>query len=49
MTDNAYNMIIKRPVINALGPIVSTLHLALKFPLKDGQIATIDANQQEAR
>lgn len=42
-------MIVVTPIINALGAIVSTPHLAMKFPLKDKQIATIHVDQQEAR
>lgn len=31
-------------IINTLGAIVSTRHLVMKFPLKDGQIAIIHAD-----
>lgn len=47
MTDNTYNMIIGRPILNTLGVIVSTPHLVMKFPLK--QISTVHTDQQEAR
>jgi hypothetical protein len=33
---SAYNGIIGRPTLNALGAIVSTIHVAMKFPREKG-------------
>lgn len=43
-----YNAIIGRPAIARLKAIVSTLHLAVKFPTPNG-IATLRGDQQIAR
>ncbi|XP_015949749.1 uncharacterized protein LOC107474627 [Arachis duranensis] len=44
-----YNIILGRPPLNALGAIVSTVHLCVKFPLQDGEVGTIHADHKEAR
>jgi len=37
----SYNILLGRPSINALGAIVSTPHLAMKFPSSQGDIITV--------
>jgi len=44
--NNSYNIVLKRPSINRLGAIVSTPHLAMKFPSATGDIATIQVDQK---
>ncbi|RDX58637.1 hypothetical protein CR513_62037, partial [Mucuna pruriens] len=39
--ETSYNILIGRPVLNELGVVVSTLYLAMKFPLIVGNIMTI--------
>ena len=46
---SAYNAILGRPTLNALGAVVSTVHLAMKFPGEKGGIVTLRGNQDEAR
>lgn len=43
------NVLIDRPCLNVLGAVVSTLHLAMKFPSTSGEIVTVRADQKEAR
>jgi hypothetical protein len=38
---SVYNAIIGRQILNALGAVVSTLHMAMKFPGDRGEIVTI--------
>nr|KYP45835.1 Uncharacterized protein K02A2.6 [Cajanus cajan] len=45
----SYNILLGRPSLNALGAIVSTPHLAMKFPSNKGKIITIHADQKAAR
>ena len=45
----SYNVLLGRPSINALGAIVSTPHLAMKFPSPQGDIITIHGDQRAAR
>nr|KYP71551.1 hypothetical protein KK1_010815 [Cajanus cajan] len=45
----SYNILLGRPSLNALGAIVSTPHLAMKFPSDQGTIITIHADQKAAR
>ncbi|XP_072071889.1 uncharacterized protein [Arachis hypogaea] len=44
-----YNLILGRPFLNKFGAIVSTVHLCVKFPLQDDQVATIHGDHKEAR
>jgi len=37
----SYNVLLGRPSLNVLGAIVSTPHLAMKFPSSTGDIVTI--------
>ena len=46
---SAYNAIIGRPTLNALGAVVSTLHMAMKFPGDRGDIVTIRGKGPEAQ
>jgi hypothetical protein len=46
---SAYNAIIGRPTLNHLGAIVSTIHLALKFPRDDGFVVRIRGKSSDAR
>ena len=45
----SYNVLLGRPSINALGAIVSTPHLAMKFPSPQGEIITIHGDQRATR
>lgn len=45
----SYNILLDRPSINAIEAIVSTPHLAMKFPSYYKTIITFHANQKEAR
>ncbi|GMN45070.1 hypothetical protein TIFTF001_014262 [Ficus carica] len=45
---SAYNVILGRPTLNAIKAVVSTYHLAMKFPTKGG-IGIFQGNQQGAR
>ncbi|WVY97056.1 hypothetical protein V8G54_029207 [Vigna mungo] len=45
----SYNALLGRPCLNAFGAIVSTPHLAMKFPSGKGEICTIRADQKTAR
>nr|KYP67144.1 Transposon Ty3-I Gag-Pol polyprotein [Cajanus cajan] len=47
--NTSYNILLGRPSINALGAIVSTPHLCMKFPSRDGQVITVHADQKTAR
>jgi len=40
-----YNVLFGRPSLNALGAIISTPHLAMKFPSLTGDIITIHVDQ----
>ena len=44
-----YNALLGRPSLNKLGVIVSTLHLAMKFPADQGGVATVYADQRMVR
>jgi hypothetical protein len=46
---SAYNAIIDRPTLNALGVIVSTIHMAIRFPGERGTIIMIRGKGSEAR
>lgn len=43
-----YNILIGRTTLNALGAIMLTPHLTMKFPNQSGNIVTIKVNQVEA-
>jgi len=45
----SYNALLGRSSLNKLGPIVSTPHLAMKFPTEKGEIETIYVNQIDVR
>jgi len=45
----SYNVLFGRPSLNTLGVVVSTPHLAMKFPSPSGDILTINDDQQLAR
>jgi len=45
---SSYNVLLGRSSLNKLGAIVSTPHLAMKFPTEKGEIATIYVNQRDA-
>ena len=45
----SYNILLGRPSINRLKAIVSTPHLAMKFPFANNDIATIHVDQKTAR
>jgi hypothetical protein len=46
---SAYNAIIGRSTLNSLGAIVSTIHLAMKFPGEDGSIVSVHRRSSDAR
>jgi len=45
----SYNILLGRPSLNTLGAIVSTYHLAMKFPSASGDIITVHVDQPTAR
>jgi len=45
----SYNVLLGRPSLNTLGIVVSTPHLAMKFPSPSSDILTIHDNQWLAR
>ncbi|XP_014490542.1 uncharacterized protein LOC106753268 [Vigna radiata var. radiata] len=47
--NTSYNALLGRPCLNAFGAIVSTPHLAMKFPSESGAICTVRADQKIAR
>ncbi|XP_052734193.1 uncharacterized protein LOC108339372 [Vigna angularis] len=47
--NTSYNALLGRPCLNAFGAIVSTPHLAMKFPTDRGDICTVRADQRLAR
>ncbi|XP_020205193.1 uncharacterized protein LOC109790452 [Cajanus cajan] len=48
-TSTSYNILLGRPSLNRLGAIVSTPHLAMKFPAESRHVITIHADQKTAR
>ena len=44
-----YHMILRRPSLNTLEAVVSTPHLALKFPISAIEIGVVQADQKESR
>ncbi|XP_020232498.1 uncharacterized protein LOC109812850 [Cajanus cajan] len=47
--NTSYNILLGRPSLNKLRAIVSTPHLAMKFPSEEGTIITLHADQETAR
>jgi len=47
--NTSYNILLGRPSLNLLGAIVSTPHLAMKFPSLTGDIITVHVDKKEAR
>jgi len=47
--DTTYNVLIRQRTLNRLGAVVSTPHMAMKFPATNGEIITIKADPKEAR
>nr|KYP34711.1 hypothetical protein KK1_044312 [Cajanus cajan] len=47
--NTSYNILLGRPSLNKLGAIVSTPHLAMKFPSESGRIITVHVDQKAAR
>ncbi|XP_014499586.1 uncharacterized protein LOC106760694 [Vigna radiata var. radiata] len=47
--NTSYNAFLGRPCLNAFGAIVSTPHLAMKFPSESGEICTVRADQKTVR
>ncbi|XP_014506386.1 uncharacterized protein LOC106766145 [Vigna radiata var. radiata] len=47
--NTTYNALLGRPCLNAFGAIVSTPHLAMKFPSEEGNICTVKVDQKTAR
>jgi len=47
--NTSYNILLRRSSLNKLGAIVSTPHLAMKFPSLSGDILTIHVDQKIAR
>ena len=45
----SYNVLLGRPSLNTLGAVVSTHHLAMKFPSPSGDILTVHCDQRLAR
>jgi len=45
----SYNALIGRPSLNELGVIISTPHLTMKFPSKNGRIIVVWADQITTR
>jgi hypothetical protein len=45
----SYNIIIGRPAINTLGAAMSTLYLAIKYPLDNGGVGMVRGDQVLAR
>ncbi|GAU45985.1 hypothetical protein TSUD_401250 [Trifolium subterraneum] len=40
-----YNIIIGRPAFNALGAVMSTLYLSIKYPLNNGKVGVVKGDQ----
>jgi len=47
--DTSYNVLIGRRILNALGAIVSTPHMAMKFPSEQVDIISVKAEPKTAR
>ena len=46
---SAYNAIIGRSTLNSLGTIVSTIHLAMKFPGENGSVIIVRRKSSDTR
>jgi hypothetical protein len=46
---STYNAIIGRPTLNNLGAIVSTIHLAMKYPYENGAVVIVHGKSSDAR
>jgi len=46
--DTSYNILLGRPSLNILGAVISTYHLAIKFPSTSGDIVTVHVDQPTA-
>lgn len=46
--NTSHNVLLNRPTLNKLEAIISTPHLAMKFPSSIGEIVTIKADQADA-
>lgn len=44
-TLSPYNIILERPTINALGEVISSLYVVLKYPLPRGRVGKIKGDQ----
>jgi len=40
-TPLSYNVLLRRPIINALGAVVSSVHMKLKYPTDKGGLGVI--------
>ncbi|XP_014511473.1 uncharacterized protein LOC106770166 [Vigna radiata var. radiata] len=49
VANTSYNVLLGRPCLNSFGTIVSTPHLAMKYPTSRGTICTIRADQKVAQ
>lgn len=47
--DTLYNVLVGKPTLNMIGTIVSTPHLAMKFPSSSGKIISIKVNLVDAQ
>jgi len=47
--NTSYNILLGRPLLDQLGAIVSTPHLAMKFPSSKGDIITVHVDQKTTR
>ncbi|XP_020221030.1 uncharacterized protein LOC109803766 [Cajanus cajan] len=47
--NTSYNILLGRPSLNKLRAIVSTPHLTMKFPLEEGTVIIVHADQKTAR
>jgi len=45
----SYNILLGRPSLNMLGTVISTYHLAIKFPSTSGDIVTVHVYQPTTR
>jgi len=47
--ETSYNVIIRRKIVNRIGVVVYTPHMAMKFPIEEGTIIIVKANPKEVR
>jgi len=48
-TPSSYNLLLRRPSLNKLGVVVSSIHLIVKFPTLEGEIVTLRVDQKIAQ